>query len=90
MFSKLTDCMSKDVIVVRVDGCATMVGFRDSVANTLKIVKHDEMDERISDSVVRQIKHEVRSVRYNSANYDLYEITQANTIKAISPAQILH
>lgn len=86
MFSKVTDCMSKDVIVVRVDGCATMVGFRDSVAKTLKTVKDDDTDERSIASVVRQIKHEARSVRYNSANYDLSEFTQANTIKATSPS----
>ena len=86
MFSKFTDCMSKDVIVVRVDGCATIVGFCESIAKSLKIVKGDDMDERSIASVVRQIKHEARSVKYNSANYDLSEFTQANTIKATSPS----
>ena len=85
MFSKLTDCMSKDVIIVRVDGCATIVGFRESVATHLKVVKVDDMDEKSIDTVVRLIKHEARSVKYNSANYDLSEFTQANTIKATSP-----
>ena len=85
MFSKVTDCMSKDVMLVRVDGCATIVGFRESIANHLKMVKVDDADERSIDSVVRQIKKEARSVKYNSANYDLSEFTQANTIKATSP-----
>jgi len=63
--------MSKDIIVVRVDGCATIAGFRESVAKSLKIFKVDYMDERSIGSVVRQFKHEVRSIKYNSANYDL-------------------
>ena len=77
--------MSKDVMLVRVDGCATIVGFCESIANHLKMVKVDDADERSIDSVVRQIKKEARSVKYNSANYDLSEFTQANTIKATSP-----
>jgi len=84
MFSKLTDCMSKDIIIVRVDGCVTIVGFRESVAKSLKIFKVDDTDEWSIGSVVRQIKHEARSIKYNSANYDLSEFTQANTIKATS------
>ena len=86
MFSKLTDCMSKDIIVVRVDGCASIVGFRETVAKSLKVVTIDDIDERSIASVVRQIKHEARVVKYNSANYDLSEFTQENTIKATSPS----
>ena len=78
--------MSKDVIIVWVDGCATIVGFRESVAKSLKIVKVDDTDERSIASVVRQIKHEAWSVKYNSANYNLSEFRQANTIKATSPS----
>ncbi len=34
--------------------------------------------------MVRQIKQEARSIKYNSANYDLAEFTQTNTIKGTS------
>lgn len=53
MFNKLTDCMSKDVTVVWVEGCATIVGFRESIAKSLKVVKVVDTDERSIDSVVR-------------------------------------
>ena len=33
MFSKLTDCISKDVTVINVDGCATIVGFRAHIGH---------------------------------------------------------
>ena len=85
MFKKLTDCIDKDVLVIRVDGCATLVGYRESIAKTLKVVKVVETDEKSSDSLLRKIKREARSVKYNSANYDLSEFTRANTIKATSP-----
>ncbi|CAB4025349.1 Hypothetical predicted protein [Paramuricea clavata] len=72
-------------IVIRVDGCATLVGYRESIAKTLKVVQVVETDEKSSDSLLRKIKREARSVKYNSANYDLSEFTRANTIKATSP-----
>lgn len=86
MFSNLTDCMSKDIIVVRIDGCATIVGFRESVAKILKVVRVDDTDEGSIATMVRQIKREARTVKYNSANYDLSEFTQAKTIKSTSPS----
>ena len=85
MFKKLTDCIDKDVLVIRVDGCATLVGYRESIAKTLKVVQVVETDEKSSDSLLRKINREARSVKYNSANYDLSEFTRANTIKATSP-----
>jgi hypothetical protein len=53
--------MPKDIIVVRVDGCATMVGFRNTVGKILKISKVADLDESSIDSVVRQIRREARS-----------------------------
>jgi hypothetical protein len=85
MFKKLTDCISKDFVIVRVDGCATLVGFREIIAKHLKVVKVAETDESSINSVVRQIKREARSIKYNSAHYDLSEFTQANTVKSTSP-----
>ena len=41
-------------------------------------------DEKSCHSLLRKIKREARSVKYNSANYDLSEFTRANTIKATS------
>ena len=82
MFAKLTDCKKKDVIIVRVDGCATMVGFREAVASILKVTNVTDVDESSADSVVRHIKHEARSIKCNSANYDLSEFTQENTVKS--------
>jgi hypothetical protein len=85
MFKKLTDCISKDFVIVRVDGCATLVGFREIIAKHLKVVKVAETDESSINSVVRQIKREARSIKYNSTHYDLSEFTQANTVKSTSP-----
>ena len=45
-------------------------------------------DEKCSDSLLRRIKREARSVKYNNANYDLSEFRRANAIKATSPTML--
>ena len=84
MFSKLTDCISKEVTVINVDGCATIVGFRAHIGQILNVVKVIDKDGSAIDSVVRQIRKEARSVKKSSTNYDMSQFTKANTIKATS------
>ena len=84
MFSKLTDCISKDVTVINVDGCATIVGFRAHIGQILNVVKVVDKDGSAIDSVVRQIRKEARSVTNSNTNYDMSQFTKANTIKATS------
>lgn len=73
--------MQSNLLVIRVEGCATLVGYREAVAKILKVVRMVETDEKCSDSLLRKIKREGRSVKYNNANYDLSEFI---TIKATS------
>ena len=79
--------MGKDVTIARVDSCATIVGFHESVAKILKVVKVDDTDDRSIDAVVRQVKQEARSVKYNSANYDMSEFLHWPT-QSKRPAQL--
>ena len=67
-------------------GCAMLVGFRKIIAKHLKVVKVAETDESSINSVVRQIKREARSIKYNSAHYDLSEFTQPTQLSP--PAQL--
>lgn len=83
MLSNLMSCLGNEGVIIRIDGCASVIGFRETVGNTLKMVKADDNDQM--DDVVRQVRAEARDVEYNSANYDLSMFTKARIIESTSP-----
>lgn len=89
MFTKLTTYLGDDIVVIRMEGCASVVGFRNLVGKSLKIVQEEAVDEDSVDAVLRQVTNEAKAVQYNSANYDLGEFTYNNTLKQTSPT-LLH
>lgn len=83
MLSNLMNCLGNDGVIIRIDGCASIIGFREAVGNTLKMIKADDSDQ-IGD-VVRQVRTEARDIEYNSANYDMSLFTRTKTIESTSP-----
>ena len=82
MLSDLMNCLGNDGVLIHVDGCASIIGFRETVGKKFQMVHADDNDH-VGD-VVRQIRTEARAVKYNSANYDLSEFTKAKTIESTS------
>ena len=78
MFTKLVKHMGDDIVVLCIDGCASIVGFREFVGKTLKIAKVDTVDEEEEDTLVRRITNEARGIPF-SKNYDLGDFTHAKT-----------
>ena len=83
MLSNLMNCLGNDGVIIRIDGCASVIGFRETVGNMLNMVKTDDSDR--VDDVVRQVRAEARDIEYSSANYDLSVFTKAKTIESTSP-----
>ena len=65
MLSNLTTHLGDDVVVVRVEGCACVVGFKELLGSTLKLVKVDTVDEDSVDAVIRQVGCEAHAVKHN-------------------------
>ena len=81
MLSNVTNCLSDDGIFLCEDGCASIIGFKDAIGSTIQMVKADDS----VDDLVRQIRTEARSMKYDSAHYDLIHFTRTNTIENTSP-----
>ena len=84
MFNNLANYMSSDVHVVRLDGCASIIGFREVVGKSLNVVKLESDDDDGVDTVVHKIRTEARALKYQSGNYDLGEFTHENILKQTS------
>ena len=83
MLSNLINCLGNDGVLIRVDGCASILGFRETVGSKLQMVQADDNDH--VEDLVRQIRTEARAAKDISANYDLSAFTQARTIESTSP-----
>lgn len=56
MFAKLVQYLADDVMVIRCDGCATLVGFKGYVNKPMKLMKVNIDEEATEvDSVICQI-----------------------------------
>ena len=84
MFNKLTKHLGEDIIILRMEGCETVVGFRNFIGKTLKIVKDNSVDEDHVDAVVRLIRNEAKSMQYNNSAYDLSEFTYNKVVENTS------
>ncbi len=56
MLLKLKYYLGSDIVVVRMDGCASIVGFRNLVGQSLKLVKVDSAMSRVYTLLFRQIR----------------------------------
>ena len=73
--TNLTTHMGDDIVVVRMEGCVSVVGFRELVGKSLKLVNDESVDEEIFGSVIRQVRSEARAVQHSNATYDMGDFT---------------
>ena len=79
MFANLCDYFGENIVVLHIEGCASIVGFRDVVGKTLKIVNYDGVE-----TVVRRVKAEVLALPRSNA-YDLSQFMFEKTVANTSP-----
>ncbi len=68
MFSKLAMHLGDNVVVLSIDGCASIIGFREFVE-----------DEDAEDALARKILAESRDILFTKTKYDLGNFTHAKT-----------
>ena len=68
MLTNLTTHLGDDIVVVhvRMEGFVSVVGFRELVGKSLKLVKDESVDESFG-SVIRQVRSEARAVQHSNA-----------------------
>ena len=68
MLANLRDCFcfGDEIVVLHIDSCASIVGFRDVVGKTVKVAKYD--------GLVRIVKAAALALRC-SCDYDLSQFT---------------
>ena len=54
MLSNVVKCLGNDGVIIRIKGWASVIGFTETVGNTLKMIKADDNDG--IDDVVRQVR----------------------------------
>ena len=88
---KLTDYLADDIIVIRCDGCASLIGFKGFVSSMIKLVKVNGDDEESEiDAIIRMIRKEAREVSKSSnLFYGLSNFTHRNTVGQTSAAILL-
>ena len=79
MLTKLLTYFGDDVTALSIEGCASIVGFREHVSKIVKISRVDNVDEDSEDTLVRQITTEARAIPSNNKNYDLGDFTYTTT-----------
>ena len=62
LFTKLVTSLGNDVIVLNIEGCTSIVGFRDYISKTFKLTKLDSVNEEKEDKLVRKNKTEAHSI----------------------------
>ena len=85
IFTNLVTHLGGNVTVLNIEGCASIVGFREYVGRIVKISKVDTVDEESEDAFVRKIITEARDISFNSKTYDLGDFTYARTKQQTSP-----
>lgn len=84
LFTKLVTHFGDSVIVLSLQGCASVIGFREFLTTVVKVTKLDSEDEE-EDALVRQITSEAFSTLSNTRDYDLGSFTFAQTKQQTSP-----
>ena len=79
MLTKLVTHLGDDVILLCIEGCASIVEFQEFVGNIMKVAKVDNVDEEKEDALVRKITAEAHGIQSNNKNYYLGDFTHAKT-----------
>lgn len=67
------------VIVLNIEGCASIVGFQEHMGKLFKIANTETVDEDREDLLVRKIQTGARAIAPNKNTYDLGEFTFTKT-----------
>ena len=84
MFTKLVMHLGDDVVVLHVERCASIIGFRQFVGKILRFSKVNTVDEENEDALVRKITTEARGIAHNNKTYDLSDFTYDTTLQHTS------
>ena len=84
MLANLCDYFGEEIVVLHIEGCASIVGFTDGVGKTVKVVKYDGVDDESVETVVRRVKAEALAL-HRSNYYDLSQFTFEMTVANICP-----
>jgi len=85
MLAQLTEYFGDEIVVVHLEGCSSIVGFRKFVSKSLKIVKQSlafDVYEDV-DRLVRKVKAEVRTIPL-PRDYDLNIFRYDKTVQDTS------
>ena len=85
MINKFYNCLEEKITVVKVEGCASIIGTKETIGKTLKLVKLVEEEDTVIDKAVKKIRKEARTMKYKSAFYDLSDFNSSDTVNATSP-----
>ena len=85
LFTNLATHFGDNVIVLSIEGCASVIGFHELLGKMIKVAKLATQDEDKEDVLVRQIKMEVRHMSTDNKNYALEDFTYAKTMEQTSP-----
>ena len=85
MINKFYSCLEEKITVVKVEGCASIIGTKETIGKTLKLVKLVEEEDTVIDKAVKKIRKEARTMKYKSAFYDLSDFNSSDTVNATSP-----
>ena len=75
IFANLVTHFGDDVVVLHMEGCARIVGFREFLRTILNVVEVDATDGDKDDQLVRQITAEARAIPFHQNTYDLGDFT---------------
>ena len=85
MINKFRSCLDDKIAIVHIEGCASIIGTKETVGNTLKLVKLvEEEEDSFIDKTVRKIRKEACSLKYKSAMYDMSDFNSTNTVGTTS------
>lgn len=87
MFSNLLEHLGDDVMVLRLEGCAPIIGYRELVSKIVKVEKLESVDEEREDAVVNIIISEARATPQRN-HYDLGDFT-ASKVKQHTSTTLL-
>ena len=79
MFTNLLTYLGKQVVVLNIQCCASVVGFCEFVGRILKLSAVDTIDEESEDALVRKITTEAREIPINNKQFDLGDFTGSKT-----------
>ena len=74
MLSKLVTHLRDEIVVLNIDGCASVIGFQEFSGKILKVAKVDSEDDEMEDTLVQKIVTEASKIPSNK-DYNLNEFS---------------